>query len=277
MKIGSTKTFIDALNNITTSDDYELFFRGHSQEKKYSLIPAIYRPKYINFLRNEDRIFREILSYLPEDFRNEKTTFDCLVKMQHYSIPTRLLDLTKNPLVALYFAARKDIKLRGEVVVLKIPKKEIRHFESDSVSIVSNLSKRPFNFDISGYKINRINIFNKKKEISYLLHEIKSEKPYFLSIIEPKTIGSVLCVNPKMNNQRILRQEGAFLLFGINQTKEMPATIQKDWILFNSEKKKFLIYQKEKILNELNRVGINERFLFPELDKQAEFLKAKYA
>lgn len=52
-----------------------------------------------------------------------------------------------------------------------------------------------------------------------LLHEIKSEKPYFLPLIDPKTINSVICVRLKMNNQRILRQEGAFFLFGINYKK----------------------------------------------------------
>jgi hypothetical protein len=276
MEIRSIKSFIDALKTIPIDNDFELFYRGHSRERNYQLIPSIYREENIGLLNNENKAYREILSYLPDEFKNEKTTFDCLVKMQHYSIPTRLLDITKNPLVALYFAAKNHPGARGEVIVFKIPKNKIKHYESHCISIISNLVKRPINLDINNLDTKDIDNFNKEIEIQYLIDEIKNEKPQFLPIINPTDINSVFCVNPKMNNQRILRQEGAFLIFGINNKKSDPASIEKSWILFDDEKSKFLIFKKEKIINELNTLGINERSLFPELEKQSGFLKDKY-
>lgn len=194
--------------------------------------------------------------------------------MQHYLIPTRLLDITKNPLVALYFAAKKNFGVRGEVIVFKVPVANIRHYDSDSVTVIANLVKRPSSFDISQYDEDTES-FNKQDEIQYLLHEIRSEKPHFSPIIQKDTLNSVQCVNPKMNNQRILRQEGAFFLFGIDGMKKYPANIESNWLLFNNSDKLF-IHQKKKILEELNLFGINERFLFPELENQYKYLNDKY-
>ena len=82
-----------------------------------------------------------------------------------------------------------------------------------------------------------------------------------------------------MNNNRILKQNGSFLIFGINGTKKNPAIIPDKWIL-NLDLKgidfKIDADSKESIQNDLDTLGFNESTLFPELDNQATYLKRLY-
>lgn len=81
--------------------------------------PGIFRNKYI---REEDRWYREMKIHHQEQL-DKKHYLDRLGLLQHYELPTRLLDVTSNPLVALYMTSntiytrdenREDI---GEVIV----------------------------------------------------------------------------------------------------------------------------------------------------------------
>ena len=128
-------------------------------------------------------------------------------------------------------------------------------------------------FKYNEYK--QITFFNKQKQIAYLLHEIREEKPYFLSIIQSKDIERVLTVKVKMNNNRIIKQNGSFLIFGINGSKGNPAKIPTEWILRGID---FEIDagSKENIANDLDTLGFNESTLFPELENQATYLKKLY-
>lgn len=102
--IGSIRTLFEKLEDELEDDmDYHIFYRGQS-DKSFELIPSIYREKFL--IQNENRIFRDIIAQSPADFKGCTSTFEKLVKMQHYSLPTRLLDITTNPLVALYLRAR---------------------------------------------------------------------------------------------------------------------------------------------------------------------------
>jgi hypothetical protein len=257
--------------------DSELYFRGHS-DYDYKLVPTLYRNRRL--ILNENKLFKEFILRTPSDFLNDKSTLEKLVKMQHYGLPTRLLDLTTNPLVALYFACASKEKKNGKVIVFKIPKDDIKYFDSDTVSILASLAKRPSTFNVE--KIMHLDIpkFNLEDEIARLLHEIKEEKSYFQSIINPNDIERVVAVKVKQNNNRIIKQSGAFLIFGIKGKKRIPAQIPLNWILnlglkgvdFDIDNN-----SKDNILEELDILGINESTLFPELDNQARYLKKFYS
>ncbi|MBW2942147.1 FRG domain-containing protein [Zhongshania aquimaris] len=283
-KIGSIKTFIERLEKLEldTPSDSVYYFRGHSDYEGFKLTPSIYRET--EWINNEHRMYREIIMKCPNDFSQIKTAFEKLVKMQHYSLPTRLLDLTANPLAALFFAVNENLDKDAEVLIFKVPKKEVKYYDSDTVSILTNLAKRPEDFEIQSIKGQDKEKFNKEKQITYLLHEIKEEKPYFSPVIVESDLESVVCVKPKLDNPRIIRQDGAFFVFGINGNKTKPARVPDSYrfstdninsLNYSSEPYRLIINKsgKNKILGQLATLGINVATMFPEIDSVSKYIK----
>jgi hypothetical protein bfra3_08106 len=380
--IESVSDFLKQIEGIDNRKEESLFYRGHS-DQTYELKPSIYRDE--RFIENEDKIYRETIAKVPYDFKG-KNTIESLVLMQHYGVPTRILDLTTNPLVALYFACVGDEKKDGEVIVFDIPQESTCYFDSDKVTILANLAKcendflyrkdlLPFyeqnikdlegkkeeitvlesisydnnnsffdyvyskNQEIQKYlneqefhienidnKLNKLiseyeqtrneklsdigekelknNLLGKfityfnfiiDKELEYLngkyfgklLHYIREDKSYFKPIINPNHIGQVYAIKPKLDNPRIVRQHGTFLIFGAKETlfylpnereiKPIPE-INPDWIVKGKDKNRIIIKSshKQDIKNELSKLGINQSTLFPEIDKVADYIKEKY-
>lgn len=236
------------------NSDLKYFFRGHA-DYTYQSIPSIYRDGNIKY---EKFMFHEAIRKNPCEFTEDMSTFDKLVKMQHYELPTRLLDITTNPLVALYFACSGKDDRDGEVLIYSMPNEQIKYYNSDSVSILANLTKckKEFTFDADN---------------GYLIHEIKQDKPNFDGkLLTKEATSEVLCVLPKLNNDRIIRQNGAFFIFGIGETKERPAE-------FSDQPIKIRIRgnSKKQILRELQLLGVSEATLFPETDKIMHEIKSQ--
>lgn len=378
-------------------DGTEIFYRGHADEN-WKLQPSILRgPRGIE---NEHLLFRDMVARLPQSFSGCKSALDYLVQMQHYELPTRLLDVTMNPLVALYFAcqsvenleagtlaglvaggsilfdfcrnlpantlrddhitalipeiamlagalagaavpiagdrgaaalatailvsddkfkdcdpstksrilscakaaakaaaragAKAGTKARsgnGVIYLFSVPNDSVKHYDSDTVSILANLAKCS-DREIDIYteqtkgvvKSKVLEKFNKRDGIQILLRQIKEEKPYFEPLIRPNDLSSIFLVKAKYGNPRIINQAGAFFIFGLGLnpssigsggrlTKRGDHEIPSAWI-----RHKFIIPKDKKqgILDELARMGITESYLFPEMDKYAKELKKKY-
>lgn len=266
--IGSIRTLFERLEDELEEDmNYHIFYRGQS-DKSFGLVPSIYREKYL--IQNENRIFRDIIAQSPADFKSCTSTFEKLVKMQHYSLPTRLLDITTNPLVALYFACENDT-VDGKLFRFEVQTDDIKYFDSDAVSVVSNIAKRPIDFSIEDLREMERPEFNSAEDIQYLLHEIKYEKPHFQNVIDSSDIESVFCVKPMFDNPRIIRQSGAFFLYGINGNKSTPASLNFGYKVYIINKT-----HKQKIRKQLEALGIDKSTLFPEVEHVAEHIKDKY-
>ena len=268
MKIRTVLSFIQQIQKLEQDDDFVYFFRGHSK-KSFSIQPSIYRES--NWIKSEDILFKELVSHNPEEFRDCQSAMEFLVKMQHYSLPTRLLDLTTNPLIALYFSACEFDSNAGEVLVFKIPKKDIKYYDSDTVSVLANISKCPNQFecdDTLNWKE-----FNEEEHISLLLHQIGTEKPHFKRVINPKDINRVVCVKVKQNNPRIINQSGAFLLFGVDRKKIIMAELDNSWLPLTD---RLLIHNKKGIKTDLELMGITASFVYPEMENYSKKLKELY-
>lgn len=113
--------------------EYTIFYRGHS-DFSYKLEPSAYRfdGKGKTFRPVEHHLYSEMLRHSSSDFSEDKNIFERLVRMQHYGLPTRLLDLTLSPLVALYFSCCEKNNVAGEVIVF--PRKNNEFCYSSGIS-----------------------------------------------------------------------------------------------------------------------------------------------
>lgn len=239
--------------------------------------------------RNEAKLFRECERRLTDEFLDCKSTFEKLVMMQHYGIPTRILDISLDPLVALFFAlyldarGRKDDSDDGIVLVYEVPENSIKNYHSDAVSVVSNLAVYSHYDDLDVEKICRAHgkerkEFNKDDAVQHLLHEIKAEKPYFLDWINPDDLSSVFCVHPLLTNPRIKAQQGAFLLFGLKGDQHHLATLEssKQKEKIRMRKVRIPHSAKENIRGELQLLARTVDVIYPDWDGVSDYFARFY-
>lgn len=156
-QIRETITLID--NAVTRYKENNVFlhYRGVGRIV-YPEYPGVFRGKR---KYDEDRLYKEMKIAFPQEL-SDLRYLDRLAKCQHFELPTRMLDVTSNPLVALYMACNtiytgdKEQKDYGEVIIYFSGNQKERAYDSKALLMVAALVKLNYREKTDMYKFIRM-------------------------------------------------------------------------------------------------------------------------
>jgi hypothetical protein len=217
------------------------WFRGLVSDK-FKLLPGLYRNE--KDIENEHS-YREDFAEKAFPFLADSTfgvpssDWEWYFLMQHYGLPTRLLDWSEGALIALYFAL-------------------FYKREKDDTN--------PCVWMLNPYEFNRI--FHEMAETFQFTHEKVID--YLPPVWRVTTAAKPIAIRPVYKSKRIAVQKGVFTIHGFEKTPldEIPD-------LEDCLKKITVNYDEMELIKaELQMAGITESSLFPELSGLAAELRA---
>ena len=263
--------------------DDVLYFRGECTNA-WELRPSVMRcskEDRFSLRAGESNMLLELMARRPEDFKDTTSALAQWVLAQHHGLKTRLLDVTRNPLVALFCACESDGEL-GRLHVFSVPRELVKPFNSDTISIIANFSKlaRAEQNLLLGWTGKDIEEREPDPQFSHiyedamrrLYHLIRQEKPYFETRIDPRDLFRIFVVEPQQSFERVRAQSGAFLISAFHERFERDEIL--NWNpgipIYDHSTLEVLNENKQHILDELRLLNITRETLFPGLDEAAK-------
>lgn len=262
--------FVEAVNSIVIRKDNplslkKLSFRGQSRVN-FELSPALARvpSKYwaTSWTIIEEKLIRCAQQRFPTMFPDSDYPVTLLAKLQHYGIYTRMLDVTENALVALYFACNKDRNHNGEVIVFQTQICSAYDIAPNVVADTYRLTEgASVPEEIYWYRVLR------RPYAVRLICPNEQERLLTLSAEYSKQIAKPFFVEVGNLCERQRGQGGRFILFP-NQIDDNTVCARLTSMGKDDDcvVKRLIIEKaaKKKICSQLEQFGITKEFLFPD-------------
>ena len=279
MEVRSTSEFLDVIQELQNQHPREsLYFRGEPKTG-WELRPSIVRGGLFRF---ESDMLTELITRRPGEFASGDLAISQWVLVQHHGLQTRFLDITKNPLVALFHASYTSEGYQdedGRLHIFAVPRELVKPFNSDTVSIIANfprLTRREQDMLLS--RTASQNDLRYVDALRHLYQLIRAEKPYFEERIDVRDLFRVFVIEPQQSSERIRAQSGAFLASAYYQRFE-----REEILRLNDRIPVYAHYTptvpgstKESIQSGLRLLNITRETLFPGLDESARAVIEAY-
>lgn len=261
--ISTLKQFSSFLEKqLPASKDSTLWFRG-SGRASFGLSPSLHRHATINSgdkiidleIALVDRFKQRSVPFLSKPL-DKKNDWEVLFFMQHYGIPTRLLDWSENPFVSMYFA------LTSAPYEL-VAKKRIYN-EDCCIWVLDPVSWNQESLKDFSYDQGILSVEN------HLADSYKPRTPF--ANIREKPIA----IFGTHNSARIVAQRGVFMVFGKNTTPMDEAYANDS---FPQDCLMKIVFAKDKIqhlLESLTSIGITDSVIYPDLEGFSKELRRFY-
>ena len=296
-EIGGVNDLLDRCREFreVDGDDVVLYFRGERQSFP-ALSPSVMRepkPDEAPLRSVEKEMLDDLMMRQPEAFNGLNSALAQWVLAQHHGLRTRLLDITRNPLVALYNACDGNGDEDGRLHVFGVPGSLIKTFNSDTVSVLASFAKLPraeqsllLGKTQSGAPQDDLpamtdllkgnDPFSKAK--AHLYNIIRQERPYFEERIDIRDLFRVFVVEPQRSFERLRAQSGGFLLSAFHERYERNEILRwNQHIPVYSHSVLTLPHgQKESALRELHLLNVTRETLFPSVDEAASAVTQQY-
>ena len=244
----------------------------------------------------EGEMLNDLMTRQPEAFSGFDSALAQWVLAQHHGLRTRLLDVTRNPLVALFYACSDvgESNEDGRLHVFGVPRSLIKSFISDTVSVIANLAKlaRDEQNLLMGKTEDdtRDDVFPSDPKTGLagdqlyerakdrLYYTIRQERPNFRERVDVGDFFRVFVVEPQRMFERIRAQSGALLISAFHERFERDEILRwnKDIPIYLQYSLAVAKEEKRQMIDDLRLLNVTRETLLPSMDETAKEITRQY-